>query len=62
MSAADEARALLWRTRERQVKANRRRVGKALRGDPAALAELNADWLPLRRALDEARDTDVDDR
>jgi len=55
----DEARAL-WRANQRAARANRRRVGSALAGSNEALAELQADWAGLTRALREWRSPDAD--
>lgn len=47
MAAEDEARALAYRQQDARRVTFQRRLDAALAGNPAARAELTADWQPL---------------
>ena len=58
MSPTEEdetARALLYQENERKRAAAVRERAEALRGDPAAAADLKRRWLPLENFLKETR-------
>lgn len=58
----EDRRAIEYQARQRRIAATRAALGRVMAGDPAALKQIENDWLPYILAVEEERDAGADPR